>query len=207
MFRSQEEVDAFLAKNPKYTLNGSVPQPGWLYFEDIDGDGVITDRDQTFLFDRTNPWLVTGIQLGFIYKTVDVRLNIGVNLGGKVFYDADTRSTQASITKNVPAFWTDTWTPENTDAKFPRYDDPYIRTNSDFWAVNGTTIRVNDLTIGYSLAPKTIRRIGLSTARLVFSANNLWTIVNPLKYKDPDTFSYLDYPTIRTTSIGINLGL
>ncbi|MEI6950302.1 SusC/RagA family TonB-linked outer membrane protein [Paraflavisolibacter sp. H34] len=207
MFRTQEEVDAFLAKNPKYSINGQVPQPGWLIYEDTNGDGMITDSDNTLLFDRVNPALVTGMQLGVTYKSLDLRVNIGASIGGKAFYDADTRSLVPSTTKNVPAFWTDTWSETNPDAKFPRYDDPFIKSNSNFWAVNGTTIRVNDLTLGYAAPSRIMKRTGFNSARVLLTANNLWTLVNPLKYKDPDTNSILDYPTMRTVSVGLSLGL
>src|SRR5690606_38544949 len=56
MFRSADEVAAFLAKNPGYTIFGQTPEPGMLYYEDISGplengnptppDGKITDADQ-----------------------------------------------------------------------------------------------------------------------------------------------------------------
>src|SRR5690606_35692313 len=65
MFRSQEEVDAFMSKHPGYTMFSQTPQPGWLKYKDIDGNGIITDRDLTMLYKRgTDPVLSTGLQLG-----------------------------------------------------------------------------------------------------------------------------------------------
>lgn len=207
MFRSQEEVDAFLSEHPGYTtIDNQVPQPGWLYYEDYDGDGKITDRDRTLLFDKgVDPALSTGIQFGLSYKALDWRVNIGAVFGGKQFYDSKARRSVASETKNVPAFWNDTWSVENTDAKFPRYDDPSISIESDFWAVDGTTIRVNDMTLSYTAPKQFSRRIGLSNIRVLATANNLWVIKNPLKYKDPESSYIYDYPTLRTISMGLNL--
>lgn len=207
LFHTQQEVDAFLAKNPRYTINGMTPQPGWLQFRDIDGDGIITAKDKVALYNRIDPSLITGIQLGFSYKTFDCRVNIGASFGGKVFYDNDVRTSTPNTLRNVPAFWNDTWTTSNPNAKFPRADAPFISEISDFWAVDGTTIRVNDLTLAYSLPKNLVRKTGLSSIRLVATANNLCVIKNPLKYKDPEQKSLYDYPTLRTTSIGLNVSL
>ncbi|GAB3018196.1 TonB-dependent receptor [Niabella terrae] len=206
MFRTQEEVDAFMAAHPGYTTFDEVPQPGWLYYEDYDGDGKITDRDRTILFEKgTDAALSTGIQLGLTYKSLDWRVNIGADFGGKKFYDSKTRRSIPTPTKNVPAFWLDTWTEENPDAKFPRIDDPSIDIESDFWAVDGTTIRVNNMTLSYAAPKQFARRIGLSNIRVLATANNLWVIKNPLKYKDPESSYIYDYPTLRTISVGLNL--
>jgi hypothetical protein len=136
-----------------------------------------------------------------------MRVNIAARIGGKQFYDSRARKSAATDLKNVPAFWNDSWTVENPNAKFPRYDDPTITTESDFWAVNGTMIRVNDMTISYAAPKEVIRFIGLNSLRLVLTGNNLWVLKNPLKYKDPYQSYIYDYPTIRTISAGLNLGL
>lgn len=207
MFRSQEEVDAFLSKHPNYVINKQIPQPGWLYYEDIDGDGQITARDKVPMFKRIDPPFATSIQLGLSYKGWDMRMNIAARIGGKAFYDSRARKSLASDLKNVPAFWANSWTVDNPNAKFPRYDDPYITTESDFWAVNGTMIRVNDMTISYSAPKELLRYTGLSSVRFVLTGNNLWVLKNPLPYKDPYQSYIYDYPTIRTISAGLNLGL
>lgn len=206
IFRSQEEVDAFLSKHPNYTINGKVPEPGNLYYHDLDGDDQITSRDKTTMFKRIDPTLVTGIQLGLSYKGWEWRANIAANIGGKVFYDSKARKSVPTDLKNVPAWWSNGWTPENPNASLPRIDDPYIGTESDFWAVNGTMIRVNDMTISYSAPKNIVRYVGLSSVRFVLTGNNLWVLKNPLKYKDPYQSYIYDYPTIRTISAGLNLG-
>jgi len=209
MFKSQDEVDAFMSKNPGYTINGQVPQPGWLYYKDADGDGIITDRDKTPMFNRIDPILVTGLQLGFSYKSFDWRVNIGANIGGKVFDDSQARRSNATVTTNVPAFWADRWTPDNPNGRFPRFDDPSMTAGweSTFWAHDGTMIRINDMTLAYTVPPNLVRKIGLSSARVMLTGNNLWVIKNPLSYMDPYNNWIYDYPLLRTISAGLSLGL
>jgi TonB-linked SusC/RagA family outer membrane protein len=209
MFRTQDEVDAFLSKNPNYTIDGLVPQPGWLYFKDANGDGVITDRDKAPMFDRVDPTLITGIQFGLTYKSLSMSVNMAAQFGGKEFYDSKARRSNPSLTKNVPVFWTDRWSPENPNGRFPRVDDPSIENGweSTFWAVNATMIRVNDMTISYKLPAHITKKAGIDNARILATGNNLWVIKNPLKYKDPYSSYIYDYPTLRTISVGLSLGL
>ncbi|RZK56389.1 MAG: SusC/RagA family TonB-linked outer membrane protein, partial [Pedobacter sp.] len=64
MLRTQADVDALLNKYPTYTINSKVPQVGWLYYEDINGDGKITEKDQTTMYESTNSKIGFGINLG-----------------------------------------------------------------------------------------------------------------------------------------------
>lgn len=206
MFRTQEQVDAFLSENPNYKLYGQTPQAGWLYYEDTNGDGIINDYDMEYLYDNPRPFFSTGISLGLSYKAFSLSTNIAARLGGKIFYDSRAR-TAPSTTTNVLSIWRDHWSVENPDGKFPRFDDPTIVKNSDFWAVNGTMVRINNMSLSYKLPEKFSQKLGLGGARILATGNNLWTIVNPLPYKDPYTSSAYDYPTLRTISLGFSVNL
>ena len=206
IFRTQEQLDEFMAKNPNYLINNKSPQVGWLYFEDTNGDGVITERDKVPMFDRIDAKFATSVQLALTYKAFSLKANIAGRFGGKEFYDSKSREA-ASMTSNLPAYWTDIWSPENPNGKFPRFDSEYLNQDSDFWAVDGTMIRINDMTLQYSIPKNFLKRIGMSDARLLLTGNNLWVLKNPLPYKDPYQSYIFDYPTIRTISVGLNLGL
>jgi len=207
MFRTQGEVDAWMAKYPNYRLYDRVPQAGWLYFEDINGDGVISDSDMLPMFDNTNAFLASGISLNLTYKNFSLNTNINARFGGKVFYDGRARISP-SATRNVLALWEDRWTIDNPmEGKYPRFDDPALGRNSDFWAVDGTMIRINTMTLSYKAPTAFAKRLGLGGARLLLTGNNLWTIVNPLPYKDPYTSSAYDYPMLRTISLGLSVNL
>jgi len=95
------------------------------------------------------------------------------------------------------------------EGKFPRFDDAASvrRWNSTFWAVDGTTIRINNMTLSYKVPAKVASKLGLGSARILATGNNLWTIVNPLPYKDPYTSSAYNYPTLRTISLGLSVNL
>lgn len=208
ILRTQAELDALLNQHPTYTIDSKVPQVGWLYYEDTNGDGKITEKDQVPMFNTTNAAIGFGVTFGLSYKSLSLNTNFVARFGGKEFYDSKAK-TAASSTVNVPAFWTDHWTPENPNAKFPRFDDASVDAgwNSTFWAVNGTMIRINNMSLTYKLPRNFLTRIGVADARAVITGNNLWTLINPLPYKDPYSSTIYDYPTIRTISLGLNVSL
>lgn len=205
-FRDQAHVDAFMAENPNYRIENRIPEPGWMYYEDMNGDGMINTYDNVPMFERTTPIFAGGITLGASYKDFSFSTNINARIGGKQFYDGRARIA-ASATRNVLTLWEDRWTPDNPDGFMPRFDDPYLTKNSTFWAVNGTMVRINNMTLTYKVPNSIANRIGLSGARVLATGNNLWTLVNPLKYKDPYTTSAYDYPIVRTISLGISASL
>lgn len=208
MLRTQADVDALLNESPTYTIDKKVPQVGWLYYEDTNGDGVITEKDQVPMFKTTSPAIGFGITLGATYKTLSLNTNIVARFGGKEFYDSKSKEP-ASTSTNVPSYWLDHWTPETPNATFPRYDDPSIDKgwNSTFWAVDGTMIRINNMSLTYKLPKAFLGKLGISDMRAVVTGNNLWTLKNPLKFKDPYSSTIYDYPTLRTISFGLNVGL
>jgi TonB-linked SusC/RagA family outer membrane protein len=207
ILRTQEDVDALLLKNPNYLIGGQKPQVGFMDFEDINGDGQITEAgDQTLMYDRTTPVVGFGITFGVNYKSFRMSTNMNLSIGGRRLYDSDSRIAPTAV-RNAPKFWADHWSPENPDGRFPRADAPLVTANSTFWAVEGTQSRINNMVISYQM-PKTLSsKLGIPDLRFMITGTNLWNIRNPLKYKDPYTSNFGTYPTLRTLSLGINASL
>lgn len=206
ILRTQADVDALLAKNPNYLIGGQKPQVGFMDFEDVNGDGQINDLDITTMFDRTTPIVGFGFTFSVTYKEFKLQTNLNLSVGGKRFYDSEARKVPTT-TQNAPAFWADHWTPENPNAKFPRADAPLARENSTFWAVGGTQSRINNAVLSYQLPKRLATKLRIPDLRFMVTGTNLWSLANPLKYKDPYTSNYASYPTLRTISFGINAGL
>ncbi len=206
ILRTQADVDALLAKNPNYTIGGAKPQVGFLNYKDIDGDGKINDNDITLMYDRTNPIAAFGITLGVTYKEFKLQTNLNLTIGGKRMYDSEARKVPTT-TQNGPSFWADSWTPENPNAKFPRADAPLAREASTFWVVDGTQSRINNAVLSYAVPKRIVTRYKIPNFRVMLTGTNLWSIINPLDYKDPYTSNFASYPILRTISLGINMNL
>jgi TonB-linked SusC/RagA family outer membrane protein len=206
ILRTQADVDAILAKNPNYKIGGAKPQVGFLDYEDMNNDGVIDDKDIVPMFDNIASKIGFGLTLGVAYKTFKFNTNIGLSVGGKKFYDTEARKVPTT-NQSAPDFWKDHWTPENPNAKYPRADAPLAKEVSTFWAVDGTICRVNNMMLSYTMPKRLSAKYKIPDFRLSLVGLNMWSIINPYKYKDPSTSNFASYPTLRTISLGLNVTL
>ena len=206
ILRTQEDVDAILAKNPNYTISGVKPQVGFLNYKDVNGDGKIDDNDITLMFDKTTAAIGFGITFGITYKTFKLNANMNLTIGGKRYFDSEARKVPTT-TQNAPDFWKDYWTPTNPNAKYPRADAPLAKELSTFWAVNGTQSRINNMVLSYAIPKALAAKLKIPDFRVMITGTNLWSLINPLKYKDPYTSNFASYPTLRTLSLGLNVSL
>lgn len=216
MFRSQADVDAYLADHPGYKIFGQDPKPGMLYYEDISGtkvngqftdpDGVITDADQTYLSKKKDNHWGAGLNWSVSYKSFNLAVLMGASWGGKSVVEGAAQKVATQYI-NRPAFWVDHWTEENTDAKYPSpfYTKSYDGVTSDFWLRSSTTVRVSNINLSYSLPEKRSRAMGLSNCRLFVVATNPFDLYNPYDYKS-SYGAYTSYPTLKSWSLGLNVG-
>jgi len=87
------------------------------------------------------------------------------------------------------------------------------------WAVeDGSFLRLNSLTLGYTFPGKTIRGLGMSNLRLYVTGYNLWLLTNYSGY-DPEVsttrnssyaaltpgIDYSAYPRSRSVTFGVNV--
>lgn len=217
MFRTQQDVDSWLEKNPNYTIFGAAPKPGMLYYQDIRGpkdasgqytapDGKITDADLDFLTKKANNHYGLGFNVSTTYKNLTVSAVMGASFGGQAVVESSARS-QATLTANRPQFWADHWTPQNTQAAYPSpyYRDAY-NVVSEFWFVNALSAGMRNFNISYNLPAQASKKLGLNNLKVYLVAVNPFNFYNPYSYKTYSG-SYDAYPTLRSFSLGLNLGL
>ena len=222
MFRTQEDINAFFAANPNldsktYTIFGLAPKPGMLNYQDIRGpkdasgnytapDGRITDADQQYLTPKTNNHYSLGFNPTITYKSLSISATMGISWGGQAAVEGAARKL-ATITSNRPEFWADHWTPDNTNAAYPApYYSATYDVNSEFWFRSSMTAGMRNANISYTLPTSLTSRVNVSSVRLFFTAINPINFYNPFSYKTY-TGSFEAYPTIRSLSFGVNVGL
>lgn len=219
MFRSQAEVDAYLAQNPDYTIFGETPKPGMLYYQDIRGpkdpltnkyagpDGMIDENDEDFITSRANNHFGFGLSVGAGYKGFRLDMVMSGSFGGQDIVEGPARK-QATTTSSRPEFWADHWTPENPNAAYPNpyYDDSYDVTSA-FWFKSSFNFRMRSLNLSYTFTPSLTKRIGFNSFKVYVAATNPLNFYNPYNYKDNGLGSYDVYPNLRTIALGINASL
>ncbi len=201
--------------------------PGDVKFKDLDGDGKITPGDATIdnpgdkkRIGNSTPRYEYGVRLDMNYKGFD----LGVFLQG-----VGKRELWATGSIVVPGFnyleaWythqLDYWTPENTNAFYPRLTNQGQSNNAmNFlpqtrYLLDMSYCRVKNVTLGYTFPSKWMKKVKISKCRLYVSLENLFEFDNlgdmPI---DPETQTsggdggYLgrSYPYSRTTSFGLQV--
>ncbi|NCI48176.1 SusC/RagA family TonB-linked outer membrane protein [Sediminibacterium soli] len=217
IFRTQADVDAFLSKNPGYTIFGQAPKPGMLYFQDIRGpqdpatglygapDGIITTVDQDYLKPKAENHYGLGINWGLAYKSLSLNVVMGMSWGGIGSVEGPARKV-GNAYSNRPAFWSDHWTPTNTGAAYPSpfYTGTYD-VATDFWWRSSFSFRVTTLNLAYTLPQQVLRKLGMNSGRLYLTAINPFNFFNPYDYKDNANGSYDVFPQLRSVSMGLNV--
>ncbi len=211
IFQNQEEVDEYFPQAGK--------DVGRFRFAETNGDNQINASDRTII-GSPHPDFTAGLNFSAQYKKFDMNMFFFGSFGNEIF----------DITKEFTVFrlfytnvrkdrLTDSWTPENTNAKYPQLDqnDQNSSAYSSFYVEDASYVRLRNLQIGYNFpANSTFSRL-----RLYVSGQNLLTFTGYSGY-DPalpaisqdgnagntsDQSMGIDrgtYPTSKIFSIGFN---
>ncbi len=107
----------------------------------------------------------------------------------------------------------DYWTPENTDAKYPKPGGIQSGDNPKYGSTMGyfdaSYFKVGQITLGYNFDPNTswVKRAGIANARLYFSLQNAFVLFSPFNKEsglDPVTNSFGDENAAVTSSLPYN---
>jgi TonB-linked SusC/RagA family outer membrane protein len=201
-FQTQEEVDNYA------TWDGSVG-PGDIKYVDQNNDGIL-NTDDFVIFGKEMPDITYAINISVGWKglTLDMFWQ-GVAGSEKLVTGAtEEHGIWGGFTHKV---YTDYWTPENTDAAYPR-PTKYTMKNaqiSDFWMVNGAYLRLKNLRLSYDIPQDLCNRLKISGINVYVSATNLLTFAELNKYNiDPELVGRgpeSSYPQTSVTSIGLNI--
>jgi TonB-dependent starch-binding outer membrane protein SusC len=193
--------------------------PGRFRYEDINGDGVIDDKDRTFLGSPV-PKFTGGFNFTVRMQGFDLGAYIYTSLGNKIFNvskwftDFYPSFQGAAISERVK----DSWTPTNTGATTPIFESASnFSTNTQsnsFYVEDGSYLRLQNVTLGYTLPSAVLSKMNMSKFRIYFSVNNLATItgysgLDPAVGGAADTNFGIDvgnYPVTRSFLAGINIG-
>jgi hypothetical protein len=216
LYHSQDE----LQNSPKPAGLTVAPGSLWLgdiKYKDLNGDGVIDDKDVTTI-GNPNPKFTYGMTNTFSFKGVDLSVFLYGSYGGQIF-NYTRRQTEAMNTpyNNQLATVLNRYTPTNTNATLPRYNQ-WTNNNlkiSDRYIESGSYLRIQNVSLGYSLPKNIVSKAKMASARFYVSVQNLHTFTKYSGY-DPElgalnnsvTFMNVDnghYPIPRTYTVGANI--
>ena len=231
----QMTTDVLAASN-----SGDPNMPGKIKFKDLDGDGKITTKDRQVI-GNTNPTIQGGFGLSGSWKDFDFTANFTYMLNFDVYnataYALSSSSGNKSTYTNVFSefsrenrwvyttntgrhedYWTEPYTIEeymleNAGKRLWNPADLVTNTINTYFVEDGSFLRCSDITIGYNVPSKWIKKAGLSKLRVYASTSNLFIITGYSGY-DPEvdiqtgltpSMDYNRYPRNRAFSFGVNL--
>ena len=208
--------------------------PGMLIYKDIRGaydqatgtyagpDHEITAEDEVQLSTRSNNIYGFTINAGAEWKGIQLTLQMGANWGSYTTVASKALSYSDDFT-NMPSFWNpddvfvydDIYDGEgnliqkaNRNASLPNPGFSINSAASSFWRISAARVSLNRLTLAYSLPKAWFKGIGIQSARINVTGQNLINFYNdnPDKYFNPMAGNYGAYPNLRKWTIGVNLG-
>jgi TonB-linked SusC/RagA family outer membrane protein len=209
LFQSQEEIDAA----PTHWAN---TRPGDIRYADISGaegtpDGKIDNYDRVVLgnsfpryeYSANLSAQYKGFDFTAFFQGVGKRDNYLSGAGTQPFYSA---SYQGSMYEHQK----DYWTPENTDAAYPRLTANSITNNyhaSSYWIKSAAYLRLKNVVLGYTLPTALTQKAKIKSARVYISGQNLITWDKFFPGFDPEQINTggAFYPIMRTYSAGVNI--
>lgn len=177
-------------------LSGDYAQPGEFKYMDLNGDGSITEEDKCIIGDP-NPDFTASLNIDFAWKNLD--LNIFLN---GVFGNDVLNTKKFGEASNSPLRWTE----DNRTNKYPSLRDGRQVKMSDWWIEDGSFVRIQNVTIGYTFNFK--KHCLLDKIRLYANVDNLYTFT---KFKGYDPEVGLNgvysggYPRLRKWTFGLDI--
>ena len=221
--------------------SGIATLPGKVKFKDIDGDGYITENDRVVI-GNTNPKVQGGFGFNGQYKAFDFNMNFNYMLDFDI-NNATAYTLSASEGNNrrfynvLSHFAEDGWRytrDRDGETMYKAYfidgsvdmyrelnvnrtlwnpSDVTTKVTHSYFIEDGSFLRCQDLTFGYTLPQKQTMKIGISKARFFLSSSNLFILTNYTGF-DPEVdiqtgltsgMDYNRYPRSRSFIIGTNI--
>lgn len=210
IFQTPEDVE-----NHAVQVSGNDPynrtSAGDIRFKDLNNDGIINDKDRTFL-GNPNPSFIFALNNSFAWKGFDLSIFLQGVSGNKILNANRIWSEAMSIAQNQTTETLGRWTGEGTSNEMPRavFNDPNKNNRpSDRYIEDGSYLRIKNITLGYTLPKALINKAHLESVRVYATALNLLTITKYTGFDPEVGTSGIDnnvYPVTATYSFGVNIG-
>lgn len=206
-FNSQKELDEYLAHT---TYGFGKPRVGDFKYIDLNGDGVVDNKDMAPIKYSGIPGTVYGGNLNIGYKGWELTIFLqGVGrfsgqYGDQGVYETTTLGTYFDYHKNA-------WTAERY-AKGEKITYPALSTvantnqvPNDFFIQDRSYVRLRTLELAYNLPQRWLKPIRMKATRLYIGAQNpfTWSKLHTT-HLDPENGGPLGYTITKTYNLGLN---
>ena len=216
--------------------------PGSVKFKDLNGDGVVDLTNDRKIIGNPTPKYTGGLSQQFMYKRWDMSVFLNFSYGNTVYNANKIEFTNGyTANSNMLAIMSGRWkvvtatgqtaqwiNASNQAVGIPPDQLAALNANASIWQPiksagafypsswsmeDGSFLRINNISIGYSLPVTSIAGLRMSKLRFYFTANNLAIFTRYTGY-DPEVsvatspltpgLDYSAYPKSRSFIFGIN---
>ncbi|MEW7290542.1 SusC/RagA family TonB-linked outer membrane protein [Aquimarina sp. 2304DJ70-9] len=166
-------------------------------YADLNGDGVLNNNDR-YVSGKGTPDYIMGLQTSLNYKNFDFSFNMRANIGGEIYNNVASSNAQLgnvvrTVFSNTPVSVLDT--------NFQSTSDVIL---SDFYVEDASFLRMDNITMGYTL--RDIMK-GVSSLRIWAGVQNAFVITDYTGLDPEIQNNGVDntiFPRGRTLLLGIN---
>lgn len=205
--------DKELAAYPHF----STTQVGDFRFIDVDGDGVLEEDDDRAIVGNYMPDFYYGISLNLGYKGFDLMANFQGVYGNEMLNLERRYLCSNSGSQNLTKEALDRFPYGNGSRANRKGSGNTTSCSSTFHLQDGSYFRLQNLSVGYTLPSKSLKRAKISNVRFYLQGNNLFTLTyytgyNPEASKHSDDAlrpgeAYWSYPLSRTFTFGVSFNM
>ena len=219
-FKDQADIDSHADQSQVVAYPGDRPlEPGDLKYKDLNDDGKISRGSNTVddpgdfkVIGNDRSRYLYGLDLNADWNGFDLRI-LFQGVGKRDWYPTGYKFFGIYLAPwgNVYENNLDHWTPENTDAYFPRLKSYLANGAGDMsiaqtrYLQNAAYLRLKNITFGYSLPKQLLQKVKLENLRIYFSGENLFEATPLCKNYDPEQLDQTTHPLQRTYSVGLNI--
>lgn len=164
----------------------------------------VSTNDKQILGSKTPDWTI-GLHNTFQFYNFDLSVMATMRWGQMI----NGELLGYSNSTNQPACY-DYWTPSNPTNAYPRPNWGGSMTDAQKQSmlyVDGSFIKIKNITLGYTLPSRCLRSIGLSRLRVYATVTNpfIWSKSEMLNGMDPENNASDSFPLYKTLVFGLNL--
>jgi TonB-linked SusC/RagA family outer membrane protein len=182
--------------------------PGDIRVRDLNNDGKIDATNDRKIVGTNRPKWSGGLENTFTYKNWDLNVYFFARIGQTLYADFLRRYDPQGISNSATVI--DYWTPENPTNAYPRPNKNLsfasMLYSSSLGYVDGSYIRLRNITLGYSIPRKILEKSFIQTVRFYATARNPFTYTKSdlLKEYDPERGGSENGPMTKLYTFGIN---
>lgn len=208
--------DAYNALTDAQKANAILIEPGDAKWRDINEDGVIDNFDRVEIGNITPRW-TGGFNTNLKYKNFSIYGRFDFGLGFWTYDNARPwflGNMQGTYNTTTDVF--NTWTPDNPNAKFPRYvwadqlGTGNLNRSSTLFAHRGDYLAFREISLSYSLPQTIADKLYMQSMNVSVTGQNLGyltaaPVANPERAYGAGVASGTGYGLPRTLLFGINV--